>query len=228
MIVINNLIKEYSGILDIFSKIIILRFFYTSFTIFFLYNLPIIFSYRLLLNGEQTRLKTLVYSLFNIFYKSPMYIALYFYVNKSLKKILSQYRGEHSPTHIFSKILITITYCAIYMFYYLSEGLTTIIPMTLLYSLYISELSYNFIDNLEYKFKNSITFYNSNYLFFGFLGAVYSCIEYFYLLSHDLEILGLFIYILLCFPFLIAYKYQNNPDSYNLFYIPENILISLT
>ena len=228
MIVINNLIKEYSGILDIFSKIIILRFFYTSFTIFFLYNLPIIFSYRLLLNGEQTRLKTLVYSLFNIFYKSPMYIALYFYVNKSLKKILSQYKGSHSPTHIFSKILITITYCAIYMFYYLSEGLTTIIPMTLLYSLYISELSYNFIDNLEYKFKNSITFYNSNYLFFGFLGAVYSCIEYFYLLSHDLEILGLFIYILLCFPFLIAYKYQNNPYSYNLFYIPENILISLT
>ena len=228
MIVINNLIKEYSGILDIFSKIIILRFFYTSFTIFFLYNLPIIFSYRLLLNGEQTRLKTLVYSLFNIFYKSPMYIALYFYVNKSLKKILSQYSGEHSPTHIFSKILITITYCAIYMFYYLSEGLTTIIPMTLLYSLYISELSYNFIDNLEYKFKNSITFYNSNYLFFGFLGGVYSCIEYFYLLSHDLEILGLFIYILLCFPFLIAYKYQNNPYSYNLFYIPENILISLT
>ena len=65
MIVINNLIKEYSGILDIFSKIIILRFFYTSFTIFFLYNLPIILCYRLLLGGVQTYLKTIIYNLFN-------------------------------------------------------------------------------------------------------------------------------------------------------------------
>ena len=227
MIVINNLIKEYSGILDIFSKIIILRFFYTSFTIFFLYNLPIILCYRLLLGGVQTYIKTIIYNLFNIFYKSPMYIILYFYVNKSLKKILSQYKSVHSPSHIFSKILIIITYCTIYMFYYLSKGYISVIPMTLLYSLYISELSYNFIDNLEYKFKNSITFYNSNYLFFWFLGGIYSCIEYFYLLPYDLEILGIFIYILLCFPLLITYKYQNNSDNYNLFYIPEKILLSL-
>uniref|UniRef100_A0A6C0B354 Uncharacterized protein n=1 Tax=viral metagenome TaxID=1070528 RepID=A0A6C0B354_9ZZZZ len=224
---INHIIKEYSVILDIFSKIIILRSFYISFSIFFLYNLPVILSYRILLNGEKHILKTILYSLFNIFYKSPVYIMLYIYVNRSLKKYLQLYKGSDAPRHLFSTILINLTYFMIYITYYLTSGFIATIPMAFIYSLYISDLSYSFIDNSGYNFKNPITFYNSNYIFFCVLGTIYSFIEYFYLLHYDLEIVGLFIYILLCFPLLITYKYKNTIDSYSLFYIPEKLLTSI-
>ena len=39
---------------DIFSRIMIMRYFYVSFTIFFLYNIPIILTYRLLLSKSNS------------------------------------------------------------------------------------------------------------------------------------------------------------------------------
>ena len=224
----NYRIAQYSNAIDVFSKIILLRVFYMSFTIFFLYNLPLILTYHFLLNAPPSFLKLLLYNFFNIFYKSPMYIILYFYTNTALHDILHNHNEGNSPSHVISVIIINIAYLLIYAAYYLITGISSIIPMSVLYSLYISQLSYNFIDNSTYKFKNPITFYNSNYKFFCSLGAIYSYIEYFYLAYYDCEILGLFMYILICFPVLITYNYKNNPDSFNLFFIPENILTHLT
>ena len=223
-IMINYITKEYSGILDIFSKIILLRIFYMSFIIFFFYNLPLILAYQLLLNGEPLFLKSWLYTLFNIFYKSPVYLSLYFYTNKELQEILKNHKGDNSPTHTISTITINISYLLLYVGYYLITGTLSLIPMSIIYSLYISQLSYTFIDNLDYKFNNPITFYNSNYIFFCFLGFIYSYIEYFYLNYYNLEIVGLFLYILIAFPILITYRYKNIPGSFNWFYIPEKIL----
>lgn len=225
---INYIIKEYSDILNIFSKIILFRFFYVSFVIFFLYNLPLILTYKFLLNGEPFFLKTIIYNLFIIFFKGPMYIILYFYSNRKLKQILKDYRGDLAPSHMFATIVINITYLLIYICWYMMTGVMSIIPMGILYSLYISQLSYNFIDNVLYKFENPITFYNSNTIFFCILGFIYSCIEYFYLIHYNLEILGLFFYTLICFPLLITYKYKNNPNSTNYFYFSEKVLNMIT
>mgnify|MGYP007021920408 CR=1 FL=1 len=128
---------------------------------------------------------------------------LYIYVNRSLKKYLQLYKGSDAPRHLFSTILINLTYFMIYIMYYLTSGFIATIIMAFIYSLYISDLSYSFIDNSGYNFKNPITFYNSNYIFFCVLGTIYSFIEYFYLLHYDLEIVGLFIYIL-CSTLLFA------------------------
>ena len=65
---INNIISNYSNTFDIFSKIIILKLFYSSFIIFILYNLPLIFAYKILNKGTPFFLKKTLYNLFNTFY----------------------------------------------------------------------------------------------------------------------------------------------------------------
>jgi len=216
---INYIIKENIDILDIFSKIVILQTFYVSFIIFLLYNFPIILTYKLLLTGKRFILKDILYYMFKIFYKGPMFIGLYLYTSKSLNNILVNFR-HNNPRHLFSTTIIYITYGILYLSLFLIRSYISIIPTTILYSIYISQLSYNFIDNTHYQFKNPITFYNSNYIFFNTLGLIHTLIEKKYFIPYDFEILGLFFFILLIFPILITYKYRKS-YSINWFYVPE-------
>jgi len=220
---INNIISNYSNTFDIFSKIIILKLFYSSFIIFILYNLPLIFAYKILNKGTPFFLKKTLYNLFNTFYKSPVSLLMYYYGNKSITNTLKHYITQ-APTSLYQTVIINITYLILYLFWYLSIGVNSIIPLALIYSIYISEISYKFIDNEKFEFTNQITFYNSNKGFFWTLGLIYGIIEFFYLSQFGLEIIGLFLYVCICFPLLNNYNYVNNHYSLNLFYVPENIL----
>jgi len=220
---INNIISNYSNTFDIFSKIVILKLFYTTFTIYLLYNLPLIFAYKLLNKAPPSFFKKTLYNLFNLFYKSPISLLMYSYGNISIANTLQHYI-TNAPTGLYQTTIINMAYVILYLFWYLSIGVNSIIPLTLIYSLYISEISYKFIDNEKFKFTNQITFYNSNKCFFWILGLIYSIMEFFYLSHFNFEIVGLFFYIYVCFPLLNNYTYANNRTSLNLFYIPENIL----
>ena len=152
-----------------------------------------------------------------------MYLILYFYSDKKLKQILGSNNSINSPSNIFSSLIINITYILTYIIWYFTPITLTIIPMGALYSIYFSQLSYNFIDNKDYNFKNPITFYNSNSFFFYTLGLIYSYLELYYLKYCNMEILGLFLYVLVIFPILISYNYKNNNNNFNNFYISEKI-----
>ena len=214
------------GALDIFSKVIIFRYFYVSFVIFFLYNLPIILIYRLLLfGGTPSPLKNFLWRFFNTFYKSPMYLILYFYTNSSLKKFIKEVNPNNTnPNHYFQTLVINTFFTALYLVYLLLPYPLNIIPSALINSIYISQLAYKFIDSDEYSFNNSITYYNSNSIFFLTLGGIFTIIENKYLVESNLEILGLFFYILFIFPILALYPYRNNDNSYNIFYSAELII----
>ena len=134
---INNIISNYSNTFDIFSKIIILKLFYSSFIIFILYNLPLIFAYKILNKGTPFFLKKTLYNLFNTFYKSPVSLLMYYYGNKSITNTLKHYITQ-APTSLYQTVIINITYLILYLFWYLSIGVNSIIPLALIYSIYIS------------------------------------------------------------------------------------------
>ena len=211
---------------DIFSRIMIMRYFYVSFTIFFLYNIPIILTYRLLLSkSNSSNFSSFIGNFFNIFYKSPMYIILYFYTNSSLKKFINEINPNNTnPEHYFQSIVVNTQFMFLYPLYYLLPYPLYWIPSTLINSIYISQLSYKFIDSDKYTFNNSIDYCNSNLSLFLLLGGIFTIIESRYLLIYNIEILGLFLYMLFIFPLLTIYPYVKKEQTTNIFYVAEFII----
>ena len=154
-----------------------------------------------------------------------MYLILYFYTNSSLKKFIKEINPNNTnPDHYFQTLVINTFFTALYLIYLLLPFPLNIVPSALINSIYISQLAYKFIDSDKYSFNNSITYYNSNSIFFLTLGGIFTIIENKYLVESNLEILGLFFYILFIFPILALYPYRNNDNSYNIFYSAELII----
>ena len=218
---------QYTYVLDCISKMVSMKIFYTTFMTFMLYNLPIILFCNLFLVTRSIA-GISVTTLFNFFYRSPMYIMLYFYTTNSLFKNLQHHRTTVPPNPLFLNAIIVTNYAFIYLVGCLLPYNVKLLTNTTISALCISQLSYNFIDNAPYDFKNSISFFNSNIPFFLIIGGIYNIIEFYYLSLYNLEIVGFYLYILACFPLLTRYTYSTSPSAINIFYFAELVWGSIS
>ena len=210
------------------SKMTSLKIFYTASVAFMVYNIPIM-AFDYVFSEDQSFGGIYLVNLFKIFYRVPMGIVLYFYTTNSLIKNLQNDKITVPPNPLFSDIIIGTNYLLIYSLGYLVPYNFKLLTDILITSICISQLSYNFIDNSNYNFQNFMNFFNSNIAFFLTISGLYSFIELNYL--YGFEIIGFYLYILVCFPILSNHVYSTTPSLINLFYFSEllwGVLVNIT
>ena len=167
----------------------------------------------------------------SILFRLPVTPITYIIVSNKLINQLTIISKKHTnPNHIYQSILLIITYLFFFVTSSINIYFATIIN-TLSYSIYISEILYNFIDNKIYGFNNYVDFYNYNKYTFIPIGFLFSfCINY---IGNNHTPLFYFSFTSLISPILLNYKfnsYNNLKYHRNIFYyfeLPLNLVIYL-
>lgn len=146
-------------------------------------------------------------------YAYLIYCLLYLYTDREITRLTRVRRVSHTTyVHILHSIVFISMLCLYYCM-----GRIKIIPLTISYSIYFNQLAYTIVKSEAARRIHILDFYNSNKIFFGAIGLCYSIMYLHILQKYHIELVGLFLYSIICSPVLKWYTYNFRPDSFNFF-----------
>jgi len=168
----------------------------------------------------------------NLAFSIPIIPILYLIIgNKIIKQLSTLKNKTTNGSHVYQNLLLSFSYLAVSLltnFNIYSNFLFSSIS----YSIYLSEITYNFISYDKYRYNNLIDFYNYNKKIFITFGIIFAfiCIH---IPVHFIPLLY-FIFTISISPFLINYgynQYNNLVPHFNLFKmfeLPINFIIFMS
>ena len=163
--------------------------------------------------------------MFDLVYSYSAYGLLLFYISKKIPQTFESlgYTYSNLPTHPYIYLLFKLSFVLLVVpMLFVTQYMKLLfnIPM---YSLYLSQLVYSFLDSDKHMFKNNIEFYNSNTLVLNAVSGVYSILVS--IIFKQFSLIFFIISTLITVPILIKSPYITSGKSHiNCFYIPERVL----
>lgn len=166
----------------------------------------------------------------NLLFTLPVIPVIYMIIGQKITKQISDLKPKTSNgTHIYQNLLLTFTYIALSILTNFNIY-TSFVFNSISYSIYFSEMIYNFIDFDEYKYRNIIDFYNYNKKLFLSIGFLFGIIS----LNTSIQFMPLLYYLFtssIAPLILLKYKFNeyNNLISHTnilkIFELPLNMVI---
>jgi hypothetical protein len=209
----------------------LIDFFQSIFFLFIIFSFPC-YLLDTISNISNNYLANRICNIFAcILFKLPITPITYIIIsNKLINQLTIISKKHNNPNHIYQSILLIITYLFFFVTSSINIYFATIIN-AISYSIYISEILYNFIDNKIYEFNNYVDFYNYNKYTFIPIGFLFSfCMNY---IGNYYIPIFYFSFTSLISPILLNYQfnsYNNLKYQRNIFYyfeLPLNLVIYL-
>lgn len=163
--------------------------------------------------------------LFDLVYGYIAYGLLFLYITKKFPETFESlgYTYSNLPTHPYIYLLMKLSFVLLTLPMLFVSHYMKILLNIFVYSIYISQLVYLFLDVNKHFFNNNIEFYNSNVIILNITSTVYSILET--LLFKQFSLIFFIIYTIIAVPVLIKSSYITEETSYiNYFYIPERVM----
>ena len=168
----------------------------------------------------------------NCMFVMPIIPILYLIIGQKIVKQLSTIKDKTTNgSHVYQNLLLSFSYLVISLLTNFNVY-TNFLFSSISYSIYLSEITYNFISFDKYKYNNLIDFYNYNKKIFIISGLLFGIMSI-NIPIHFIPLLYFIFTILIC-PFLINYDYTpyNNLilhfNLFKIFELPINFIIFMT